>query len=103
MLEMIEERYDCSDFLMCGLIRYLHNYPVEGAMKERIKDVMINYRYWMDMDGFDGMCFWSENHALMFYTCARMQERCIQTNIPTCKDDRKRTSFIWKKQSFAVA
>ena len=22
------------------------------------------------MDGFDGMCFWSENHALMFYTCA---------------------------------
>ena len=39
-------------------------------MKERIKDVMLNYRYWMDMDGFDGMCFWSENHALMFYTCA---------------------------------
>lgn len=70
MLEMIEERYDCSDFLMCGLIRYLHNYPVEGALKERIKDVMLNYRYWMDMDGFDGMCFWSENHALMFYTCA---------------------------------
>ena len=55
MLEMIEDRYDCSDFLMCGLIRYLHNYPVEGAMKERIKDVMLNYRYWMDMDGFDGM------------------------------------------------
>ena len=59
MLEMIEERYDCSDFLMCGLIRYLHNYPVEGAMKDRIKDVMLNYRYWMDMDGFDGMCFWA--------------------------------------------
>lgn len=70
MLEMIEDRYDCSDFLMCGLIRYLHNYPVEGDLKERIKDVMLNYRYWMDMDGFDGMCFWSENHALMFYTCA---------------------------------
>lgn len=70
MLEMIEERYDCSDFLMCGLIRYLHNYPAEGKLKERIKDVMLNYRYWMDMDGFDGMCFWSENHALMFYTCA---------------------------------
>ena len=37
MLEMIEERYDCSDFLMRGMIRYLHNYPVEGAMKKRIK------------------------------------------------------------------
>lgn len=70
MLEMIEERFDCSDFLMCGLIRYMHNYPVEGVLKDRIRDVMLGYRYWMDMDGFDGMCFWSENHALMFYTCA---------------------------------
>lgn len=70
MLELIEERYDCSDFLMCGLIRYLHNYPVQGRLQERIKEVILNYRYWMDMDGFDGMCFWSENHALMFYTCA---------------------------------
>jgi len=70
MLRLIEIRVDCSDFLMCGLVRYLHNYPVEGALKERVRSAMLGYRYWMDMDGSDGMCFWSENHSLMFYSSA---------------------------------
>lgn len=70
MLDLIESRVDCSDFLMCGLTRYLHHYPVEGAMKERIRKILLGYRYWMDQDGFDGMCFWSENHCLMFYASA---------------------------------
>lgn len=70
MLDLIEQRVDCSDFLMCGLTRYLHNYHVEGKTYERIRKVLLGYRYWMDMDGFDGMCFWSENHSLMFYASA---------------------------------
>ena len=70
MLELIETRVDCSDFLVCGLIRYLKNYPVDDRTAQRIRDVLLHYRYWMDMDGFDGMCFWSENHSLMFYASA---------------------------------
>ncbi len=70
MLELIEMRVDCSDFLMCGLIRYLKNYEVDRATYERAHAAILNYRYWMDMDGFDGMCFWSENHCLMFYASA---------------------------------
>ncbi|MBQ8200680.1 MAG: hypothetical protein IJZ74_02800 [Clostridia bacterium] len=70
MLDLIESRVDCSDFLMCGLTRYLHHHPVEGELKERIRSVLLGYRYWMDQDGFDGMCFWSENHCLMFYASA---------------------------------
>ena len=70
MLDLIEARVDCSDFLMCGLTRYLHHYPVESQLRERIRKVLLGYRYWMDQDGFDGMCFWSENHCLMFYASA---------------------------------
>ena len=70
MLRLIEIRVDCSDFLMCGLVRYLHHYPAEGALRERIHSVLLGYRYWMDMEGSDGMCFWSENHSLMFYSSA---------------------------------
>ncbi|MEY8354824.1 hypothetical protein AALB39_15905 [Lachnospiraceae bacterium 54-53] len=69
-LDQIESRYDCSDFLVCGLVRYLKNYPVDGKMAERAKEVLLNWRYWMDQNGSDAMCFWSENHSLMFYTCA---------------------------------
>jgi len=68
-LDLIERRVDCSDFLICGLIRYLKNYEIDEQLSCRIKEVLLNFRYWMNMDGSDGMCFWSENHSLMFYSC----------------------------------
>lgn len=69
-LSQINDRIDCSDFLMSGLLRYIKNYDMEEKLYARAKEVIINYRYWMDQKGSDGMCFWSENHALMFYSCA---------------------------------
>ncbi len=70
MLALIEKRVDCADFLVCGLIRYVKNYAVPAKTQERIRQVLTHFRYWMDMDGFDAMCFWSENHSLMFYLSA---------------------------------
>lgn len=69
-LDQIESRYDCSDFLISGLIRYMKNYPVSADLENRISEVLKDYRYWMTMDGTDAMCFWSENHSLLFYSCA---------------------------------
>lgn len=69
-LNHIEIRIDCSDFLMCALLRYIKNYTLENSLYEKTKEVILNYRYWMDQKGSDGMCFWSENHALMFYSSA---------------------------------
>ena len=69
-LQQIEDRYDCSDFLVSGVIRYMKNYPVDDELKARIDEVLTNYRYWMSMDGSDGMCFWSENHSILFYSSA---------------------------------
>lgn len=66
-LDFIESRGDCSDFLAIGFIRLLHHYEVSSAVKARVKEVLLSFRYWMDEEGSDGMCFWSENHALMFY------------------------------------
>ncbi|MCB7319001.1 hypothetical protein [Lacrimispora sp. 210928-DFI.3.58] len=69
-LRLIEERVDCSDFLLCGLFRYMRHYEMDEALKTRTKEVLLNFRYWMDMEGTDACCFWSENHSLMFYLCA---------------------------------
>ena len=68
-LNRIEARRDCSDFIMSGLLRYMKNYPLDDKLEKRAKEVILNYRYWMDQKGSDGMCFWSENHALAFYSC----------------------------------
>lgn len=69
-LELIHRRVDCSDFLVCGLLRYMHHYELDQELAGRVREVLLDYRYWMDMEGADAMCFWSENHALMFYSSA---------------------------------
>lgn len=66
-LQQIDRRMDCADFMTCALIRLMKLYELSEDMKGEIKQVMLNFRYWMDEEGQDGMCFWSENHALMFY------------------------------------
>ena len=69
-LEVIRKRFDCSDFLMCGILRYIHEYGVPEGVEEALHDAVTDYRYWMTMEGADGMCFWSENHSLMFWFSA---------------------------------
>ncbi|MDR0450328.1 MAG: hypothetical protein LBH26_03590 [Treponema sp.] len=66
-LEHIDECSDCSDFIAAGLIRLVKKYPLEEEILEKIRRSFLNYRFWMDEQGSDGMCFWSENHALLFH------------------------------------
>lgn len=69
-LDQIESRRDCSDFLSCAMVRFMKLYPMSDRVGERCRNVMLSYRYWMDEQGADGMCFWSENHSLMFFVSA---------------------------------
>ena len=39
MLDLIERRVDCADFLVCGLIRYIRNYPVSPEREARIREL----------------------------------------------------------------
>lgn len=71
-LEQMERREDCSDFFLAGLLRMMQSFSLPAALSAKAEQTILNYRYWMTEDGSDGMCFWSENHALMFYICAFM-------------------------------
>lgn len=66
-LDIVESCADCADFLVIAMVRYLNNYTASARLQSRAREVLLNFRYWMDEPGNDGMCFWSENHALMFY------------------------------------
>jgi len=68
---IIDGRYDCMDFRMGSLLRimYVHG----GRLKElspkgarMIEDAFLNAKYWMTEPGEDSMCYWSENHQLLF-------------------------------------
>lgn len=66
----IEERQDCSDFVMVPLLwaydMYGPAFPPDLAA--RTEAAVLGYRYWVDEPGNDVMWFWSENHALCFHT-----------------------------------
>ncbi|HBF28499.1 hypothetical protein [Rhizobium sp.] len=69
-LDSIDWRKDCSDFIMVPLLWLLTDYaemlPVD--LQERVRQSVLNYRYWVDEPGNDTMWFWSENHVLCFHT-----------------------------------
>ncbi len=67
-LEFINNRYDCADFRMQLLFRlYKDCYDqLPQSVRELIKSTCLNFKYWMDQPGEDSICFWSENHQLLF-------------------------------------
>lgn len=70
LLEYIDRRYDCADFRMIPIIRTLYAYSslISKPMLERIETTVLGFKYWMDEPGEDSMCYWSENHQLIFAT-----------------------------------
>ncbi|MEG1864698.1 MAG: hypothetical protein RR199_05180 [Alistipes sp.] len=67
-LEYINGQYDCSDFRLVNLIRIIYQYgnriPVET--KAKIDSTLLNFRYWWDEPGGNSICYWSENHQILF-------------------------------------
>ena len=68
--EYIDGRYDCSDFRFQSMIRilYKHSDKVEKNTLNTMKSTFLGFKYWMDQPGEDSMCFWSENHQILFAT-----------------------------------
>lgn len=70
-LSGIENCEDCADFQLLEVLVIMdkagEKLPAEFV--KEVKRVILNFRYWMDEQGSDGMCFWSENHAIGFFAC----------------------------------
>lgn len=67
----IEGRYDCSDFRMQSLMRLQYLYGreiryISPDAADMLKNIFIGAKYWMTEPGVDSMCFWSENHQILF-------------------------------------
>jgi hypothetical protein len=72
-IERINQRVDCADFDMVGLlgamIRHGDDPNFPEALRQPIMDCAVNFKYWMDEPGDDAMCYWTENHQILFHTC----------------------------------
>jgi len=67
-LDYINKQYDVSDFRMATLMRILYEFrdKIPDAKMAEIKKTILSFRYWMDEPGGNGMCYWSENHQILF-------------------------------------
>jgi hypothetical protein len=69
----IDGRADCSDFYMVGLLGMMHRYMDDPSFPHKLKgpleQCVLNFKYWMDEPGSDAMCYWSENHQILFHAC----------------------------------
>jgi len=72
-IEGINQRKDCSDFYLCGLLSMYYRYHDRPEFPEWIKQPLesciLNFKYWNDEPGSDAMCYTTENHSLLFHAC----------------------------------
>jgi hypothetical protein len=69
-LRYIDERYDCADFVMLGIVRMLYQLRESTLLPQKLlkkaEKTLLDFKYWPDEPGIDSMCYWTENHVIMF-------------------------------------
>lgn len=67
-LDFISKEYDVSDFKLVNIIRILYEHPdkIPAETRRAIDKTLLGFRYWMDEPGENSMCYWSENHQILF-------------------------------------
>lgn len=66
--EYMRNRFDCADFRAQMLFKIYKDCGdrLSSRCKELIKKTFLDFKYFMDEPGDDSMCYWSENHLLLF-------------------------------------
>ncbi len=70
-LWMIDNRADCADFEAVGLVTLLHRVPAanwSAGLRETAVKSLLGFKYWIDQPGLDAMCYFTENHQLVWHT-----------------------------------
>ena len=64
----MNSRFDCADF-RCQLLFKIYKdcgEKLSDRCRALIKNTFLGFKYFMDEPGNDSMCYWSENHQIMF-------------------------------------
>jgi hypothetical protein len=72
-LRYVDERIDCADFVLLGILRMLLQFGNSGRIPEdflaKARETVLRFKYWPDEPGKDSMCSWTENHQVLFAAC----------------------------------
>jgi hypothetical protein len=75
-IDGINQRRDCSDFYLVGLLGLLLRHGADPAfpadLRQQLRACVLGFKYWRDEPGADAMCYWTENHQILFFACAAL-------------------------------
>ncbi|MCB9455793.1 MAG: hypothetical protein H6671_07405 [Anaerolineaceae bacterium] len=67
----LQNRFDCADFYALSLLALLYRFGDHPALlpaeREQIETTFLNFKFWIDEPGLDGMCYCTENHQILFH------------------------------------
>jgi hypothetical protein len=70
----LDNREDCADFFLHGILWILYKYGdhpgINPVLLSRMRESVLNFKYWPDEGGEDGLCTWTENHMILFSSAA---------------------------------
>ena len=73
-LQQIKQRPDCADFGMQVVLWLLYKYSdsplIDPQLMQYARQVVLDFKYWLEEPGQDDMCTWTENHQILFATAA---------------------------------
>ena len=64
--EYMNKRFDCADFRAQMLFKIYKDCTLSEKCSALIKDAFVGFKYFIDEPGDDSMCYWSENHQILF-------------------------------------
>ncbi len=70
-LRFIATRCDCADFEAVGLMLLWHRVPEprwEPQARAAVRSALLGFKYWIDQPGCDAMCYFTENHQMVWHT-----------------------------------
>ena len=69
-LKKMDMREDCADFRLNGILRLLYQAgdreELSEELRARTKETILGFKYWPEEPGIDSMCYWSENHFILY-------------------------------------
>jgi len=73
-LTFMQNRHDCADFYAIQLLALLYRFGDQPVLKpedrQRIEATFTSFKFWIDEPGLDGMCYFTENHQILFHVTA---------------------------------
>jgi len=71
-LDKIQAREDTADFAMAAVTRLLYLNEVTEVLPvdllAELEETAKGFKYWIDEPGKDAMCYWTENHQILYHS-----------------------------------